>query len=205
MNCTELDALRTAYARGTLALEDQAAFEAHLSDCEECSHRIALAEPEVRGTASLPRSAVPVTDLWPGVRERIEARRRSGRVLVPAWMLAAAAVILVVLSSGGTALLLRPSPAIPVQPSVRVALLEAEYTEAAQELAMALNRVRDSLSPETVATIERNLAVIDQALAESRRALARDPGNTALEQVVVAAWRQKVDLLRRATVAGGAG
>jgi hypothetical protein len=53
-----------------------------------------------------------------------------------------------------------------------------------------------------MATIERNLRIIDIALEETRQALAKDPGNPALGQMVVAAWRQKVDLLRRATTLG---
>ena len=61
-----------------------------------------------------------------------------------------------------------------------------------------MEQTRARLSPETIKTIERNLAVIDSALAESRRALAKDPGNTGLERLVIATWQQKMDFLRRA-------
>jgi hypothetical protein len=115
-------------------------------------------------------------------------------------MLAAAAVLLVAVSSGVTALLLRQSSSRPtVQPSSALAPLEAQYASATADLAAALEAARDRLAPATIATIERTLAVIDSALAESRRALAGDPGNVTLERLVVAAWRQKMDFLRRAT------
>ena len=51
----------------------------------------------------------------------------------------------------------------------------------------------------TVALLERNLAVIDAAIRESRDALARDPANAELRALFAAAARQKVELLRWAT------
>ena len=92
----------------------------------------------------------------------------------------------------------------PVLPSSRLASLEAEYAAATQDLAGALERARSRLAPETLASIEKSLDLIDAALEESRQALARDPGNEGLRLLVVAAWRQKVDLLRRATRGGTA-
>jgi hypothetical protein len=83
-----------------------------------------------------------------------------------------------------------------------VSALEAQYAAVSEDLTGALEKVRSRLQPETMATIERNLRIIDTALDETRLALAKDPGNPALGQMVVAAWRQKVDLLRRATTLG---
>ena len=78
-----------------------------------------------------------------------------------------------------------------------------QYASAASELSAELERARGRLAPATVRIIERNLAVIDSALAETRRALAQDPGNATLERLVIAAWRQKMDFLRRATALSG--
>ena len=108
---------------------------------------------------------------------------------------------LVALSSGITAAVLRTREPAPVAQR-GVSALEAQYAEVSQDLGGLLEKARATLTPETMATIERNLAIIDAALTETREALARDPGNQALGQMVVAAWRQKVDLLRRATALG---
>ena len=54
------------------------------------------------------------------------------------------------------------------------------------------------MAPETRAIVERNLAVIDAALRESREALAKDPHNHALEELLLSAYRQKIDWLKRA-------
>jgi hypothetical protein len=61
----------------------------------------------------------------------------------------------------------------------------------------ALQERRERLSPETIASVERNLEVIDRALAEVRAALERDPGNKELTRMLVSTHRKKVDTLRR--------
>ena len=46
--------------------------------------------------------------------------------------------------------------------------------------------------------IEQNLAVIDRAIADARRALAADPGNPYLSTYLAHTMRRKIDLLRQA-------
>ncbi len=208
MNCTELRDRFDAYVAGTLSEAESAALESHLDGCIACHEALANRDRALGQTGGLPRSVVPPTDLWPGIEKQLASRRRfRGRVALPGWLLAAAAALLMVASSGGTVLFLRnwPGDRPAIQPSSHLTALESQYSAASAELTEALEKARSRLSPETVATIERSLRIIDQALAESRAALARDPGNQALEQLVMAAWRQKVDLLRRATALGQAG
>jgi len=126
--------------------------------------------------------------------------------------LAAAAVVLIVVSSTITALVVggsrrppvatRPLP-VAATPSAGVLAelgeLEAAYREAAAELSATLRESRTSLPTETVAVLERNLRVIDEAIRESGAALAEDPGNPALARMLLATYRQKLDLLQRAT------
>ena len=203
MTCSELQTRLSAYARGGMSAAEEAAFEAHLNACDDCATIVALAEPQPHRTGTLPKTVTPANDLWPAIESRIDPRRGAGRIAVPKWMLAAAAVLLTVASSAVTALLLQSPGGSTAQPSTRLAGFEAEYSAASEDLSAALKAARGRLTPETIATIERNLGVIDNALAESRSALARDPGNPALEQLVVAVWQQKVDLLRRATALSG--
>ena len=63
---------------------------------------------------------------------------------------------------------------------------------------MALEAQRPALAPETIATVEAALRVVDSAIAEGRAALARDPGNAMLAELLAVTYRQKVDVLRRA-------
>ena len=207
MNCAELRARFDAYAEGELSDAESAALESHLDGCVACHEALANRHRALGHTDALPRSIDPPTDLWPGIEKRLAAKRYGrGRIAVPGWLLAAAAVLLIAISSGATVLYLRKSPiAPPPEGPSALSALEAQYRTASADLTLALDRARSRLSPETIATVERSLRIIDQALAESREALARDPGNPALEQLVVAVWRQKVDLLRRATALGQAG
>lgn len=201
MSCAELRTRLDAYARGTLALAEAAAFESHLASCAACSALLEQSELRPEQVALLPRSVDPSVDLWPGIHARLAPRvARRNRIAVPGWLLAAAAVLLIAVSSGVTALLLRQRPALPaVAAAGALTPLEDQYASAAADLGAALEQARQRLSPETIKTIERNLAVIDSALAESRRALAGDPGNASLERLVIATWQQKMDFLRRAT------
>jgi hypothetical protein len=202
MTCRDFEARADAYAEGRLSPPDAAAFEAHLDRCAACAAALERAAEPPRGLAALPRSIEPASDLWPAIHGRLASlRERPGRLAVPRWGLAAAALLLIALSSGVTAVLLRPAPGA-VSARLDVSALEAQYAAVSEDLTGALEKVRSRLQPETMATIERNLRIIDTALDETRLALAKDPGNPALGQMVVAAWRQKVDLLRRATTLG---
>jgi hypothetical protein len=77
--------------------------------------------------------------------------------------------------------------------------LERGYLETVGELTEALNASRGKLAPETVRAVERSLRVIDDAIAEARDALMRDPASALLRDLLSKNYQQKVDLLRRAS------
>ncbi len=62
-----------------------------------------------------------------------------------------------------------------------------------------LDQQEASLAPETVAQLKASLRTIDEAILEARNALARDPANKLLIEMLSSTYRQKVDLLRRTT------
>jgi len=72
-----------------------------------------------------------------------------------------------------------------------------------KEIEMLQNIVRQrktQLDSSTVAIIERNLQIIDTAIAQSRAALARDPASMMLSQQLSHALDKKVELLRTAAM-----
>lgn len=77
--------------------------------------------------------------------------------------------------------------------------LEGEYVGAAEELQQALDEIGNELAPGTRRIVEDNLRVIDEAIAESRAALERDPANRELERALRAAWSSKVEMLQYVT------
>lgn len=153
-----------------------------------------------------------------GVVELATARRgrgaRVGRVALSVPQLVAAAVVLLMVGSGATwaAGALRDSlggqdPGRSASAGEAVSLVSTDPSgntelHAAREMAEleeTLARSRDQLDPNTVRIVERNLAIIDRAIRESRAALAVDPGNPFLEEHLEGALERKVDYLKEAT------
>jgi hypothetical protein len=72
------------------------------------------------------------------------------------------------------------------------------YDAAVADLERVLAAGRGTLDSSTVRVLERNLALIDRAIADAQRALAADPGNAYLNAHLARTMRQKLDLLRQA-------
>jgi len=82
---------------------------------------------------------------------------------------------------------------------VTVSFADAQYDAAVADLEKALKAGRGQLDKSTIAVVEHNLQIIDQAIAQARDARGRpNPANTYLSGHLVEARRRKVDLLRRA-------
>lgn len=133
-------------------------------------------------------------------------RRRAFTLSGP--QLAAAAVILSLVSVTGTALALRPA-ATPDGPAMGSAFVRSasdapqpEPEGLAQDVAVleeALAAAADRLDPNTVRIIEKNLAVIERAIEESRQALRVDPENAFLRSHLDRAFERKRDYVQEAT------
>ncbi len=78
-------------------------------------------------------------------------------------------------------------------------MADAQYDAAVADLEKALKADRGRLDASTIAIVEHNLQIIDQAINQARDALVADPANTYLSSHLVEARRRKLDLLRRAT------
>ena len=99
----------------------------------------------------------------------------------------------------------RATPSDASQPSngdaarvAPVSMADAHYDAAVVDLEKALKQGRGRLDATTIAIVEHNLQIIDQAIDQAREALVADPANTYLSGHLVEARRRKLDLLRRA-------
>ena len=80
---------------------------------------------------------------------------------------------------------------------MRFRAVEQDYIDATEMLLAAIEERRGQLPAETVDTLERNLAVIDEAIGEIRSTLDGIPEGPARERALTAMYKKKVDLLRR--------
>jgi anti-sigma factor RsiW len=206
------------YLDDELTVAERAALEEHLRGCTGC--RLLLSE--LRAVADRARSlpdTSPTVDLWPGVAgeisssgdrgSNVHALRGPRRFSFTLPQLVAASLALMVLS-GSMVWLARlggdrtdfPAVAAEVPAAadapVSASLADAHYEEAIADLQQALEAGRTKLDPGTVRALERNLAAIDEAIAQCRHALASDPANAFLADHLAAAKKRKLALLRRA-------
>ena len=194
MSCPHMEVRLNEYVDGTLADRDRAGVDAHLAECAGCRAAVAELRDLVAGARTLPTSIEPARDLWGGIASRLGKRETvNGK----RWLRVALAAAAVIVIAVGLYRLL-PTSTVFYRPAGSWVAVDADFNRSVAELTRILDAQRDRLSPETVALLERNLQVIDRAIAESRAALARDSGaaNTELRELVAAAARQKVELLR---------
>jgi hypothetical protein len=155
---------------------------------------------------SLPREVEPGRDLWPGIESRLEPRsnRRA-----PAWALqVAAAVVLVAVSSLVTASLVRRNDmgtaqvpagaaAAPVVPAAFGSSrgLGAGYETARQQLAADFEQRLASMPSSARMKLEADLAVMRRAAEDINVALARQPGDPLLEELLLNTYQDELGVL----------
>jgi hypothetical protein len=156
---------------------------------------------------ALPREVEPGRDLWVGIESHLEPRQRRwpSRWIVQA----AAAVVLVAVSSVLTATLMRrevpmarapaPNSILPVQmteaafgPSYA---LDPEYAAARRQLAAQLEQRVARLPPSAQAKLKANLAEMRRAAEEINAALARQPGDPLLEELLLNTYQDELGVL----------
>ena len=199
------------YVDGALEPDGQAELEAHIEGCADCRRDLESLRALLAEAGSLPRSIQPRRDLWPEVGTRLKGNGRTRHgILRPRYAVAAVALLAVAFSLTQVRTKKareRTAPPVATErtPGGFASLVdqwrsaEATYEQAAAELAGALEEVRGQLDPATVARVEANLEIIDNAIRETRAALVADPGNLEVLQLLAAVHEKKLDLLQRAT------
>lgn len=193
-------------AEERLAPAERDGVTAHLERCAACREERDRQRSIITALRTLPRELQPGLDLRPGIfaeiQRRSAARGRRAVLRDMSWALSAAAAVLVVVTATITILLVQTpdTDGRGLDVPANFAMLEREYVRAADELARALEAERERLSPEALDLMEESLRSVERALWESRAALNEDPVSPALKELVLAAHRHRLDVLRRAAI-----
>lgn len=166
-----------------------ASVELHLSECTACQAELESIRGLKAALGALPREDRVDYSLFPAIKPRISPRRNY-------WKAAAVA-----LAAGLAVAVIYPqlsSAPQPTKESLRGSIRGAtsHYQNALDEMIDELNARKDTLDPQTVAIVEQNLKVIDEAILASEKALAADPDNSDAAEMVASAYESKLGLLR---------
>jgi hypothetical protein len=178
------------------------AIEAHLAGCDAC-RGLAADLVRLRDAAASLGPVAPPDAVW----ARLEAARRTpGSGAWRQWVGLAAALVLITIGvyavnrwtasdapqTSGNA---RGEASVEgVNEELRLAL--DHYENAIGQLKMLVATGDDSLEPEVAATLDRNMAIIDEAILDSRAALSDDPSNQPARASLLEALSQKVNVLQ---------
>jgi anti-sigma factor RsiW len=208
---------------GTVGPIRRAELEQHLSQCERCRALLADLERIRDAAAALPQMRPP-DGAWLQIAGRLRHEGRVGETAPPAaerwsygWL--AIAATLVVAAGASLLMLFRstptpaptPDPAAASAPATPGAATNEHAVEAAQSAVEAAQEQFEkaiagletvaransgALDPGTSAVIDKNLGIIDQAIAENRAAVKAEPSSVAARETLFEALRQKVSLLQ---------
>jgi hypothetical protein len=149
----------------------------------------------------------PGRDLWPGIAEAIAKPATRYSRWTPMLAQAAAVLALVGGSSMVTWYLVSEEPQVieVYRPALHAELaaygdresLGQDYDRVHGEVASQLKAELEKLSPEARADVERNMAVINQAIADIGEALNREPDNELLRDLLADAYREELVIMQR--------
>src|SRR5438876_6743447 len=195
------------YVDDALGRAERAEVERHLAACAECRQVVDDLREVARRVASL-EPMQPPPQAWRRIERELERNTRGASVQrrrASRYVLALAAAAILVL---GTVVGLRlasparraPTTALsaPDAQSIasELALAEQHYQKAISGLEQIANTEKGALDPRTAATLQKNLAVIDQAITESRAALKTQPNSEPAQQRLLESFKSKIALLQ---------
>ena len=157
-----------------------------------------------RAARELRQQISPQRDLWPGIEEAITSPRRSR--WTPVFAQAAAVVLLIGASSAVTWLVVKDdsAPVVSVAPELFFEQasfggdrsLGPDFIAARNALRAELERELQRLSPKVREDVQANIDVVHEAIHEINLALEAEPDNVLLQQKLLGAYRDELNLLR---------
>ena len=161
--------------------------------------------------AALPKQIAPGRDLWPGIEQALRKPPASAWYRGGLFAQAAAVILLIGASSGLTYFAVRDggsqvSPVVtdvtrvfePVSGSFGSSYnLGPDFQDARNSLAARLEMEMERLPADARADIQENLDVIHNAIIEINKALAEEPDNALLQELLLRTYHDELALMQK--------
>jgi hypothetical protein len=168
-------------------------------------------EELTRLAATLPSEVSPDRDLWPAIEQAIaKPEVRPTTIWNTPWAQAAAVVLLVAGSSGVTYVAVKddgPSASVVIDSTNIFETVSGdfgtkyslgnEYLDAHSELQNELDEKLQFLSPEARDEVVKNLDTIRAAIKDINQALAAEPDNMLLQELLLSAYHGEISLMKK--------
>lgn len=220
MSCTRYREAIHELVDGTLGPVRRAELQTHLDRCDAC-RALAADLQKIRQAAASLDTVQPRDHVWLQIAARLrqEGRVTDTGVTRPRHMAMLALAATLLLAVAGSLYMIRTAPlsapgameestpGTPAQGNAAtvnavqsitddLTVAEQHYQSAITKLQAVAKTDDGAFDPETAAVLEKNLQVIDRAIAESRTALKSEPQSTPARDSLFEALRQKVVLLQ---------
>ncbi len=211
------------YVDGSLDTVERSGVDQHLATCASCRQvvedlrdilraagELELREPSVRAWSRLDRAITMEGDEKGPYPFSAQGIWKRGTAPFLPWLAAAAALVIATAvgiryvpdghtgastAPGGAPVSIAAGDAAQaIETELRQA--EAHYENAIKGLEVIANSEQSVLDPRTAATLQKNLAVIDQAISESRAAVRSQPTSEPAQQSLIEGFKTKIGLLQ---------
>jgi anti-sigma factor RsiW len=192
------------YLDGDLDPRERRRIDTHLSRCDECRRSLEDLSAIVTAAVELP-SVTPPERIWETISasliERNSLSKTRGRYLpalaLAATLLLAVSVWLVLRSvEPETAGSREAQEALADMVTEELKAAEAHYDKAVVGLEQIIAQNNEVLPQEVATVLNQNLDLIENAIGESRTAIASEPRSAAAQESLLQALRSKVSLLQ---------
>lgn len=206
MNCEAFNENLDDWLDDELGPADTRALEAHAAGCARCNTTMMTARRLQREAFALPITREPARDLWPDIAARLEPRHaHRGRP----WLRAMAAGVAIVAVFAGGMLVSRVllqdeagGPRIVERGQGELREDAPTVADARRILPASYVELIDAAAPAngsgTEKALLRNLLIVNLAIRDIETAIAEDPANADLRQLLSGLYAQENRILAQA-------
>lgn len=211
MRCTTAKKWISEYIDGDLEAKRAADLQEHIAGCSGCKELLADMKKIIQGARELPPP--PEGDVpWSKIQARLDERPRittpgyakNQPSLFPKWgyaLMAAALLLVAGAVTLGPRFLLQEKglSELERQQYTLAKLSEAEdhYKAAIAALSEAVEAQNANLDPELAEVFKANLEIINTSISACKKAVLSDPADMESRRYLLAAYKQKADLLNK--------